>query len=100
MTSRRDFIHALIPLSAALVLTSCKTAEPPIPTEAAAHFKATGATVVDADKETVKIHIKCPRCGYTTEMEIPKPTADKPYSKEWKCPRCGCRVKITVEVEK
>jgi hypothetical protein len=100
MTSRRQFIQACIPLSAALVLSSCKTAEPPVPTEAASRFKATGATVIDADEKAVKIYIKCPRCGYTTQMEIEKPTADKPYSKEWKCPRCGCRVKITVEVEK
>lgn len=55
---------------------------------------------MDANEKTVKIFIKCPRCGYTTEMEIEKPTADKPYSKEWKCPICGCRVKITVEAEK
>jgi len=99
MTSRRQFIQACVPLATVLVLSSCKTAEAPVPTEAAAHFKATGATVVDADATTVKIHIKCPRCGYATEKEIPKPTKDKPYSEEWKCPRCGCRVKITVEVD-
>jgi hypothetical protein len=58
MTSRRQFIQACIPLSAALVLSSCKTAEAPIPTEAAARFKATGATVVDANEKTVKLFIK------------------------------------------
>ena len=98
MTSRRQFIQAMVPLSTALMLTSCQTSKPLVQTAAAARYTSTGATVLDANEKTTKIHIKCPRCGYTTEMEIPTPTADKPYVQEWKCPRCGRRVKITVEV--
>lgn len=100
MTSRRQFIQAMVPLSTALLLTSCQTSKPLVQTAAAARFTSTGATVLDANEKTTQIHIKCPRCGYTTEMEIATPTADASYGQEWKCPRCGRRVKIIVELAK
>ena len=100
MTSRRQFMQSLLPISAVVLLTSCQAEKPPAPTAAAARFKATGATVLDANAQKTKIWIKCARCGYTMEMEIDTPTVDKPYEMEWKCPRCGHRQKITVEVAK
>ena len=96
MTSRRQFIHAMVPLSTALLLTSCQTSKPVVQTAAALRYTSAGAIVLDANDKTTKIFIKCPRCGYTTEMEIATPTIDKPFGLEWKCPRCGRRQKITV----
>ena len=100
MTSRRQFMHTLLPLSSVFLLAACQSKVPVAPTAAAARYKATGATVLDANAQKTKIWIKCPRCGYTTETEIDTPTADKPFEMEWKCPRCGRRQKITVEVAK
>jgi len=98
MTSRRLFIGSLLTLSAVSLLTSCQTDTPSVPNEAASRFKATGAKVIDSNEKKTRIKIKCARCGYTTELEIDTPTADKPYSLEWKCPRCGHKQKIVVEV--
>lgn len=98
MTSRRQFIQSLVPLSTALLLTACQSAAPTAPTAAAARYKATGATVLDANAQKTKLWIKCTRCGYTTELEIDTPTTDKPFELEWRCPRCGHRQKITVSL--
>lgn len=102
MTSRRMFIGSMLTLAAvAPLLTSCETSSPAEKEMAArwaSLFKTEGATVIASDEKKTKIKIRCARCGYTTELEIDTPTADKPYSLEWKCPRCGHKQKIAVKV--
>jgi len=111
MTSRRLFIGKILTLAAAApLLCSAEKACCPATTEAKKEEKkeekkaccpkltATGATVVEAGEKKTKICIKCAKCGYKAELEIDTPTADKPYSQEWKCPKCGHKQQITVSV--
>jgi DNA-directed RNA polymerase subunit M/transcription elongation factor TFIIS len=105
MTSRRLFISKLLTLAAvAPLLCSAEKANTDASKEekkaSGPKLTATGATVVEAGEKKTKLAIKCDKCGFKAELEIDTPTADAPYSQEWKCPKCGHKQKITVSVAK
>jgi len=109
MTSRRLFIGKILTLAAAVpLICSAEKACCPAAKEnkkeekkaCAPKLIATGATLVECGEKKTKIAIKCTKCGFKAELEIATPTADAPYSLEWKCPKCGNKQKITVEVAK
>jgi hypothetical protein len=109
MTSRRLFIGKILTLAAAVPLicsaekACCPAAKEEKKEEkkaCAPKLTATGATLVECGEKKTKICIKCTKCGFKAELEIATPTADAPYSLEWKCPKCGNKQKITVEVAK
>jgi hypothetical protein len=107
MTSRRLFIGKILTLAAVAPLicsanncTAAKEEKKEEKKACAPKLTATGATLVECGATKTKIAIKCTKCGFKAELEIDTPTADKPYSLEWKCPKCGNKQKITVEVAK
>lgn len=64
-------------------------------------LEATRAGIVKVEGNKTTIQIKCGLCGYISEeMVIDTPSADKPYSLEWKCPKCGHKQMIVVQIKK
>jgi predicted nucleic-acid-binding Zn-ribbon protein len=106
MTSRRLFIGKILTLAIVAPLI-CVAKDKSVAKEEKKETKAsvpklvvTGATLVECGEKKTKIAIKCTKCGYKATLEIDTPTADQPYTQEWKCPKCGNKQTIKVEVAK
>jgi len=110
MTSRRLFIGKMLTLAivaplachanAAATAKEKKKEEKQETKASAPKLVATGAALVESGEKKTTIKITCKKCGYKATLEIDTPTADTPYTLEWKCPKCGNKQNITVEVAK
>ena len=105
MTTRRLFLESALTLAALPLVTAGQTCSPAAkpakhekPAACAAKLSASGgATLVTCGEKKSTFKVKCTKCGFqTAEIEIDTPTADKPYTLEWKCPKCGQKHSVTI----
>jgi len=107
MISRRMFVGAVLTTAAMPLLSNAQCCAKTCPANGkccdaknAKKLKATGgATITESDEKKTTFTIKCTKCGFVSKpITIDTPTADKPYTLEWKCPKCGNRQTVTIEV--